>query len=145
MYFKVHQVLLVVVVEVLWQVLEVVVHLHKVLMVVMVVILMEIKLVEVVELVLGAPLPDRRLELARALAMPDGGVRLELAGGSGAEREVFVFDAEGRLRHLERATRGRPPWEARFDAYAPVAGTPLAHEIGLGSACGVHILERAAA
>jgi hypothetical protein len=86
---------------------------------------------EVVELMLGAPLPNRRLELARALATPDGGVRLELAGGSGSEREAFVFDSEGRLRHLERATRGRPPWEARFDDYAPVAGMPLAHLIGL--------------
>ena len=84
---------------------------------------------EVVELVLGAPLPDRRLALARALATPDGGVRLELAGGSGGESEAFVFDAEGRLRGLERATRGRTPWSARFDDYASVAGTPLAHAI----------------
>jgi outer membrane biogenesis lipoprotein LolB len=69
---------------------------------------------EVVDLLLGAPIPD-------------GGVRLELAGGG--EREAFVFDAEGRLRHLERTRRGRAPWEARFGEYETVAGTPLAHAI----------------
>lgn len=82
---------------------------------------------EVVDLLLGAPIPDHRLELTRALATPDGGVRLELAGGG--EREAFVFDAEGRLRHLERTRRGRAPWEARFGEYETVAGTPLAHAI----------------
>ncbi len=86
---------------------------------------------EVVELVLGAPLPDRRLALDRALATPDGGVRLELAGGRGDEHESFVFDAQGRLRRLERSTRGRPPWRVRFDDYAPVDGAPLAHAIAL--------------
>lgn len=86
---------------------------------------------EVVELVLGTPLPDRRLVLDRALATPDGGVRLELAGGRGDEHESFVFDAQGRLRRLERSTRGRPPWQARFDDYALVDGAPVAHAIGL--------------
>lgn len=86
---------------------------------------------EVVELVLGAPLPDRRLVLARALATPDGGVRLELDGPAVAGREILVFDAEGRLRRLQRYAGGHPLHEVRFDDYALVAGTPVAHAIEL--------------
>ncbi len=83
---------------------------------------------EVVELLLGAPIPDRRLALERALATPDGGVQLELAGAAAAGRETFVFDAEGRLRRLRREPEGL---EVRFDDYALVAGTPLAHSLAL--------------
>jgi hypothetical protein len=84
---------------------------------------------DVVDIVLGAPRPDPRLELARALSAPDGALRVELAGPR--RRETLVFDAEGRLRMLLREVRGRRLWEARYDDYAPVSGTPFAHAIAL--------------
>lgn len=87
--------------------------------------------VQVVELVLGTPLPDHRLPLRRALATPEGGVRLELSDAAGSRRETLAFDAEGRLRRLERHAGGERLWQVRFDEYAPIAGTPFAHRIAL--------------
>jgi hypothetical protein len=81
---------------------------------------------EVVELLLGAPIADRRLALRRALATPDGGVRLELAGPPAAGSQTFVFDAAGRLRRMRREPEGL---DVRFDAYAPVGPAAVAHTV----------------
>jgi len=86
---------------------------------------------QVVDLVLGAPLPDRRLELRRALTTPEGGVRIELADAGGSRRDALVFDAEARLRRFERHAGGERLWQVRFDDYAAVDGTPFAHRIQL--------------
>jgi hypothetical protein len=81
---------------------------------------------EVVELLLGVPLADRRLALRRALATPEGGVQLEVAGPPAAGTQTFVFDAAGRLRRMRREPEGL---DVRFGAYAPVDGAAVAHTI----------------
>lgn len=83
---------------------------------------------EVVELLLGAPIADRRLALRRALATPEGGVRLELAGPPAAGSQTFVFDALGRLRRMRREPDGL---DVRFDAYGPVGAAALAHTVAV--------------
>ena len=48
----------------------------------------------------------------------------------GAVRERRVFDAQGRLREVERLDGdGAPVWSARFDDYQPVGSVPFAHAI----------------
>lgn len=83
---------------------------------------------EVVELLLGAPIADGRLTLQRALATPDGGVQLELAGPPAAGTQTFVFDAAGRLRRMRREPAGL---DVRFDAYAPVGSAALPHAVAV--------------
>jgi hypothetical protein len=86
---------------------------------------------EVVDLVLGAPVPSAGLEISDAFAAHDGGVEFDLVDASGAHSRRLSFDAEGRLRRVRVRERGRDLWEARFDDYATVAGTPFAHEIAV--------------
>lgn len=92
---------------------------------------------EAVELLLGAPLPDPALRVHAARRKADGTILMELADASGRVRQILAFDAEGRLRLLERrGPGGRTLWEARYDDYEPVAGVPFAHEIRLDIAAG---------
>jgi hypothetical protein len=64
-------------------------------------------------------------------ASPRGGeIGVELAEPDGRVRERRVFDAQGRLRGVERVGEdGAAAWSARFDEYQPVGGVPFAHAI----------------
>jgi len=87
---------------------------------------------EAIDLVLGAPRLDAALAPVRAFQTGDGEIGVELGDGSGSVRERRSFDSEGRLRRVERlAEAGGVVWSARFDDYAPVSGTSLAHAIRL--------------
>jgi len=85
---------------------------------------------EVVEVVLGAPDLAESLAVRAAFAVPDGGVRVELADDTGALR-LLRFDAQDQLRELELREPDGAAWTARFDDYAPVAGDTLAHRISI--------------
>jgi hypothetical protein len=85
---------------------------------------------EAIELVLGAPRLAVWQAPLRAFAAADGEIGVEFGDGAGGARERVRFDAQGRLRALERlADDGAIVWSARFDGYAPVAGVPFAHQI----------------
>ncbi len=87
---------------------------------------------EAVHLLLGAPPPARDLVLTAAAQLPDGGVRLELAGASGVVSEHYEFDPQGRLRRaVRRVGPGGIGWDAAFDGYADVEGGSFPHEISL--------------
>ncbi len=87
---------------------------------------------EAIDLLLGAPLLDRTLVLRRAEETAQGDLRLELADDLGVLRERVEFDAQGLLRRLEeRDPAGSLDWEARFDDYRDLEGTPFAHAIEL--------------
>jgi hypothetical protein len=86
--------------------------------------------VEAVELVLGAPRLDASLAPLRASQTGDGEIAVELGDAAGVVHERRSFDAQGRLREVERLDEdGAAAWSARFDAYQPVGSVPFAHEI----------------
>lgn len=87
---------------------------------------------EAIELLLGAPLPERGLVPVRAEGSDDGSVRVSLAEPGGAERRQMSFDAQGRLERVEAFDAdGGVRWTAAYGDYAPVDGVPFAHEIDL--------------
>jgi hypothetical protein len=64
--------------------------------------------------------------------MPDGGIRVHLLDDRGRARQRFTFDPEGRLRRLENWNAdGAPLWEARYQEYRDLAGSPFAHQVEL--------------
>ncbi|HTY19496.1 MAG TPA: hypothetical protein VMH82_17360 [Myxococcota bacterium] len=87
---------------------------------------------QAVELLLGVPLPPAGARIDAASQLPAGGVRVEVAGGDAPGRQLFEFDADGRLRRwAQLGPDGAVLREARFDDYRPLAGSPFAHEIAL--------------
>ncbi len=85
---------------------------------------------DVVEVVLGAPRLAAPLAVRAAFAVPDGGVRVELADAAG-RRRLLRFDAQDLLRELEVREPDGATWTAHFDDYAPVAGDSLAHRVSI--------------
>lgn len=91
---------------------------------------------EAVEVILGVPWPDADLRADAAWAVGEG-VRIELSDATGRVRRVVEFGGSGELRRLEqRDADGRPAWEARFDDYVDLAGTPFARGVALRDAEG---------
>ena len=88
---------------------------------------------DAVDLVLGIPTAASDLQIRAAFDAGDGITRVELeAEGAVASRRTLDFDGEARLRRwATRSAEGEPLWEARVDAYAPVAGSPVAHRVRL--------------
>jgi hypothetical protein len=86
---------------------------------------------EAIELVLGAPRLDPALAPQRAFETAGGEIVVELGDAQGVAHERRSFDAQGRLRRVERLAEASVVWAAEFDAYEPVAGVPLAHAIRL--------------
>jgi len=87
---------------------------------------------EAVDVILGAPRLGAALSVGGAFDAGDGRVRIELSDASGSVRRLVDFDRDGRLRWLQqRRSGGSVAWEARFDDYAPVDGTPLAHSVSI--------------
>ena len=95
---------------------------------------------EAIDVLLGVPAPDPSLVPTAAWADAAGNVRLELRDGDGNLRRRAVFDAEGRLKRLEVfEIGGQRRWQATFDDYKPVDGTPFAHRVVLDvNAGGTH-------
>ena len=90
---------------------------------------------EAIDLVLGAPRLDASLAALRAYTTGDGEIGVELGDAAGLPRERRVFDAQGRLRGVERlAGDGAALWSARFDEYQPVGSVPFAHLIKVEAA-----------
>lgn len=90
---------------------------------------------EAIDLVLGAPRLDASLAPLRAYASGDDEISVELGDAAGVVRERRAFDAQGRLREVERLDgEGAPAWSARFDAYQPVGSVPFAHAIRVEAA-----------
>lgn len=91
---------------------------------------------EAVEVILGAPRPDAGLETGAAWQVGER-VRVELVDASGAVRRVVEFGPAGWIRRLEqRGAGGEPLWEARWDDYVEIGGSPFARDVGLRSAEG---------
>jgi hypothetical protein len=87
---------------------------------------------EAIDVLLGVPALDPSLVPTAAWADAAGNVRLELRDGDGNLRRRAVFDAEGRLERLEVfEIGGHRRWQASFDDYKPVDGTPFAHRVVL--------------
>lgn len=89
---------------------------------------------EAVEVILGAPRPDAGLETGAAWQVGER-VRVELVDAAGVARRVVEFGAAGWIRRLEqRGSRGEPLWDARWDDYVEIDGSPFAREVALHSA-----------
>lgn len=87
---------------------------------------------EAIDLLLGAPAPDPRLQPKAAFGDGAGGVRFDLADTSGAVRRRADFDVEGRLRWLEALDEGgRRLWRAEFRDYARLGEVVFAHTLDL--------------
>jgi hypothetical protein len=90
---------------------------------------------QAIDLVLGAPRLDPAYAPLRAYTTEDGEIGVELGDRDGLLRERRVFDAQGRLRGVERLSEdGAAEWSARFDDYQPVGGVPFAHAIRVEAA-----------
>lgn len=86
---------------------------------------------EAVEVLLGVPAPPLDLLPAGGALLPDGGLRIDLAGARGALQRRLEFDDQQRLRRVEVRDAGRVLWEARFDEYRPVGAASFAHRVEL--------------
>jgi hypothetical protein len=84
---------------------------------------------EVIDLLLGAPLPTVEYQLGAASGAEDGRIEVALVDSQGVALRHLVFDAGGLLRSVDAIARGRVSWSARFDDYAPIGDEPFAHEI----------------
>ena len=90
---------------------------------------------DVVDLLLGGASPPETRSLGPAYEMSNGRLRLTLED-AGRPVEWLDFDAEGRLRRIERVPGGDPflAWQARLDDYRPEAGgsgVVVAHELSV--------------
>jgi len=85
---------------------------------------------EAVEVILGAPPTGPELSVLGAWDAGEGVTRIALGEPGGAPRRSIDLDPEARLVHLAlHGADGEPLWEAHFDDYVRVAGSPLARRI----------------
>jgi len=86
---------------------------------------------EVVDLLLGAPLPEVEYRLGPAQEDGDGRVEVSLLDSDGGQLRNVVFDAKGLLRRVDVFARGRIAWTAHFDEYEGVGDRFFAHSISV--------------
>jgi len=87
---------------------------------------------EAVAVLLGVPISEPLPALADAVRDGDGRIRIDLADAHGRVVERVTFDPAGRLRAFAVLDDfGTVLWEARFDEYRDVGGSPFAHSIDL--------------
>lgn len=85
---------------------------------------------QAVHFLLGTPPPRAGLELAGAVRMPDGTLRLDLGDADGALARRLEFDAEGQLSRIEdRLGTGGVRWEVGYDRHREVGGEVFAHTV----------------
>lgn len=84
---------------------------------------------EVVDLLLGAPLPDVEYRLGPALVFGDGRIEVMLVDPEGKQLRTVSFDKMGLLRRVDVFARGRVAWTAHFDDYAGVDERFFAHTL----------------
>jgi hypothetical protein len=91
---------------------------------------------EAVEVILGAPGGGAEWTRSGAWAVEDR-VRIELADAAGRPRRSLEFGPSGELRALVKLARdGSVVWEARFDDFVELTGTPFARRVAVESATG---------
>ena len=83
---------------------------------------------QAVDLLLGMPRLSDHPGSRQAVALPGGGLRVEVQDVRGASAGHVDFDAQGRLRAFESGN-AVPALVVTFDDYAPVDGSPFAHRI----------------
>jgi hypothetical protein len=87
---------------------------------------------EAVDLLLGAPRPSEEAFFAGAYVDSNGGVSIEFKDERGRLRERFNFTETGELGEFVRfAENGDVAWEASFDDYRDVSGSPFAFDVRL--------------
>jgi hypothetical protein len=94
----------------------------------------DLSAVEVVEIVLGAPLPAAGLSRGPAWQGPEGQIAIDFRDDDGRTRQRFQFDPEGRLEQIRSVdAAGESIWTVDYGDYRPVgAGAgAFAHQIEL--------------
>lgn len=91
---------------------------------------------EAVSLLLGALVPSPGTQRRGVYATEDGGIVIEYSrpgsGNPARARERFEFDGAGLLRGVTHwADSGELTWQADFDDYREVSGTPFAFDVAL--------------
>lgn len=96
--------------------------------------MLDLRPADAIELLLGSPLLDPTLAVARAWQLPDGALRLRLVDDRGLQREEVDFDSGGDLLALGVFDeRGELEWRVRFSDLRPVGELRLPHRIELES------------
>ena len=84
----------------------------------------------------------RNQKTARAVAVGKDWIRFELVDTERRALRRAAFDSASRLRELDLlGSDGNPVWSVRYDDYAVVGGTPLAHRIRIEVATGAASVE----
>jgi len=83
---------------------------------------------QAVNLLLGMPRLSDHAGSRQAVALPGGGLRVEVQDIAGQLTGQLNFDAQGRLRAFE-SDNAVPALVVTFDDYASVDGSPFAHRI----------------
>jgi len=92
---------------------------------------------EAVAVILGAPPVGDAL--LGAWDAGDGVTRLALGPPGGEPQRSLDLDGQARLRRFAvHATAGARAWEARFDDYVLVGGTPLAQRVSIETGSGTN-------
>ncbi len=92
---------------------------------------------EAVAVLLGTPHISANARLRNAASTEDEGLVLEVEEPAALGRDHssysrLVFDAEGRLRHLQHfGDSPQPDWEVRYADWKPVDGVPFAHSLSI--------------
>ncbi len=96
--------------------------------------MLDLRAGDAIELLLGSPLLDPTLAIAKAWQLPEGALRLRLVDDRGLRREEADFDAAGDLQALGIFDeRGELEWRVRFGELRPVGALRLPHRIELES------------
>ena len=87
---------------------------------------------EAVAVLMGVPISEPLPAPANAVRDGDGRIRIDLADAQGVVVQRATFDPAGQLRAFEVLDDfGAVLWDAQFDEYRDVGGSPFAHSIGL--------------
>jgi hypothetical protein len=93
---------------------------------------LDLRAADAIELLLGAPLLDPTLAVAKAWTLPARGLRVALADDRGVLREEADFDADGELVQLRVfGERGELERSVRFGDRREIGGVRLAHRIAI--------------
>jgi hypothetical protein len=93
---------------------------------------LDLRAADAIELLLGAPLLDPTLAVARAWSLPARGLRVALVDDRGALREEAEFDAEGELTQLRVfSERGELERSVRFGDRRAIGRARLAHQLAI--------------